>query len=125
MDYVRRIDFDHLEVEGRQRQSLLDAQSGATTCAISCIKTPPGEGSPEGLHTHWFDQIFYVMRGTMSIEVEHNTYEAGPGTLVIFPAGVAHRNWNEGTEPTIHLNIATPLPDPALPFAQRVDGPAS
>jgi quercetin dioxygenase-like cupin family protein len=123
LDYVRSIDFDRLEADGRQRQSLLDDQSGATSCAVSCVKTPPGDGSPEGLHTHAVDQLFYIIRGTMNIQVNEARYQAGPGTLVVFPAGVPHRNWNDGIEATIHLNVATPLPDPAMPFATRVDGP--
>ena len=56
----------------------------------------------------------------MNVEVEGKEYEAGPGTLVIFPAGVPRRNCNGGTEPTIHLAFNTPLPDPNVPFSQPV-----
>lgn len=104
----------------RTVQRLLDATTGATSCTVSCIKTPPRSGSPEGLHTHVVDQIFYVLEGTMSIEVRGQRYEAGPGSLVVFPAGVPHRNWNEGTEATLHLSITSPLPDPTVPFATPV-----
>ena len=47
-------------------------------------------------------------------------YVAGPGSLVVFPAGVPHRNWNGGTEPTVHLAFNAPMPDPAEPFARPV-----
>jgi quercetin dioxygenase-like cupin family protein len=67
------------------------------------------------------DQLFYILGGTMSLEIEGKQYEAGPGTLVVFPAGIAHRNWNAGSEATVHLAINSPLPDPALPFAQSID----
>ena len=40
-----------------------------------------------------------ILGGTMSLEIEGQPYTAGPGTLVVFPAGVPHRNWNGGTEP--------------------------
>ena len=37
-----------------------------------------------------------------------------------FPAGVPHRNWNGGREPTVHLAFNTALPDPTSPFARSV-----
>lgn len=125
MEYVRKVDFDKINATGpseRYTQKLLDHANGAQTCTINCIKTPPGGGSPEGRHTHAVDQFFYILSGTMSLEIEGKDYEAGPGTLVIFPAGVPHRNWNAGSEPTVHLAFNTPLPDPNAPFAQRVGG---
>jgi mannose-6-phosphate isomerase-like protein (cupin superfamily) len=120
MDYVRKVDFAAIDGTGpeeRFTQILFDHTSGAKSCSINCIKTPAGGGSPAGLHTHAVDQMFYILKGTMSIEIEGKQYEAGPGALVIFPAGVAHRNWNGGSEPTLHLAINTPLPDPNVPFA--------
>jgi mannose-6-phosphate isomerase-like protein (cupin superfamily) len=123
MEYVRKVDFEALARSGpdeRITQQLFDHESGAKTCTINCIKTPAGGGSPAGMHVHEVDQIFYVLSGTMSVEIEGTQYDAGPGTLVIFPAGVPHRNWNGGTEPTVHLAFNTPLPDPNVPFARSV-----
>jgi len=123
MEYVRRVDFAAIAKSGaneRFTQNLLDHTSGAKTCSINCIKTPAGGGSPAGMHIHAFDQIFYILSGTMSIEVEDQRYDCSPGSLIIFPAGVQHRNWNGGSEPTVHLAFQTPLPDPNLPFAKSV-----
>jgi mannose-6-phosphate isomerase-like protein (cupin superfamily) len=123
MEYLRHVDFAAFERAGpdeRVTQVLFDHESGAETCSINCIKTPAGGGSPAGMHTHAVDQIFYILSGTMSVEIEGRTYEAGPGTLIVFPAGVPHRNWNGGSEPTVHLAFNTPLPDPQVPFAQSV-----
>ena|SRR5712691_8522080 len=121
MEYVRTVDFPTMNNSGpneRYTQVLLGHDSGAKTCTINCIKTPPGGGSPAGLHTHAVDQIFYILSGTMGVEVEGTEYDAGPGTLVVFPAGVPHRNWNAGAEPTVHLAFNTPLPDPSVPFGK-------
>lgn len=123
MEYVRRVDFAAIDKSGadeRLIQALLDHDSGATSCAINCIKTPPGGGSPDGMHVHDVDQAFYILRGTMSIEIEGRQYDCPPGSLIVFPAGVPHRNWNSGGEPTIHLAINTPLPDPTRPFSRSV-----
>ena len=123
MEYVRKVDFSAIDLSGateRLTQVLLDHTSGAKTCTINCIKTPAGGGSPAGKHVHDVDQIFYILRGTMSIEIEGSQYDCGPGSLIIFPAGVRHRNWNGGGEPTVHLVFNTPLPDPSKPFARSV-----
>jgi mannose-6-phosphate isomerase-like protein (cupin superfamily) len=123
MNYVRAVDFAAIDRTGpgeRFTQTLFDHTSGAKNCTIQCIKTPAGGGSPAGLHTHQVDQIFYILRGTMSIEIEGKQHEVGPGTLVVFPAGVPHRNWNGSSGPTVHLVFNTPMPDPNLPFATSV-----
>jgi quercetin dioxygenase-like cupin family protein len=125
MDYLRTVDFRAMTESApdeRVTQVLLDHLSGGEHCSINCIKTPAGGGSPAGMHTHAVDQIFYILSGTMGIEIEGQEYEAPPGTLVVFPAGVPHRNWNGGSEPTVHLAFNTPLPDPAVPFAVSVGG---
>ncbi len=73
MEYVRTVDFAAIEKSGvdeRLIQNLFDHTSGAKTCTINCIKTPAGGGSPAGLHFHAVDQIFYILSGTMSIEIE-------------------------------------------------------
>src|SRR5258708_39370669 len=123
MDYRRWVDQSGLQnsVPGeRFSQWLLDQNSGSKHCSINYIRTPAGGGSPAGMHTHVVDQIFYILSGTMSLEIEGTPYQAPPGTLVVFPAGVPHRNWNGGTEPTGHLAFHTPPPDPSLPFAHSV-----
>jgi mannose-6-phosphate isomerase-like protein (cupin superfamily) len=123
MEYVRRVDFAAIDKSGadeRLTQNLFDRTSGAKTCTINCIKTPAGGGSPAGMHVHDVDQIFYILRGTMSIEIEGKQYDCSPGSLIIFPAGVRHRNWNGSREPTVHLAFNTPLPDPNVPFAKSV-----
>jgi quercetin dioxygenase-like cupin family protein len=123
MDYVRKVDFAAAaaaDPNTRITQVMLDHASGGEHCSINWIKTPAGGGSPAGMHTHVVDQIFYILEGTMNLEIEGKEYLAGPGSLVVFPAGVPHRNWNGGTAPTVHLAFNTPLPDPAVPFATPV-----
>ena len=123
MEYVRKVDAATVAAAGpneRVSQWLLDHTSGGKHCSINWIKTPAGGGSPAGMHTHVVDQIFYILEGTMNLEIEGKEYQAEPGSLVVFPAGVPHRNWNGGSQPTVHLAFNAPLPDPAVPFATPV-----
>jgi quercetin dioxygenase-like cupin family protein len=122
MEYLRKVDVAALEATPeRFTQMLLGRDSGGSTCEINCIKTPVGDGSPAGLHTHPFDQVFYVLAGTMSLEIDGARHEAAAGTLVVFPSGVPHRNWNAGAEPIVHLALNVPLPDPNVPFATTIE----
>src|SRR3989475_550510 len=105
MEYLRTVDASALaaaDPEARFSQWLLDQDSGSQHCSINYIRTPAGSGSPAGMHTHVVDQIFYILSGTMSLEIEDKQYKAPPGTLVVFPAGVPHRNWNGRRRPTGH-----------------------
>ncbi|HKE64464.1 MAG TPA: cupin domain-containing protein [Micromonosporaceae bacterium] len=111
--YLHAVDRDALAAnpDSRYSQRLFDRSAGADQAAVNYIRTPPGDGSPRGMHTHAWEQLFYILDGTMTIEVEgHGDFQAGPGSLVVFPAGVAHRNWNAGDVATVHLAINTPAP---------------
>jgi quercetin dioxygenase-like cupin family protein len=121
LQYLRKVDFANLaSAHERVSQSLIDRETGARSCSVECIKTPPGGGSPAGLHTHVVDQMFYILEGTMSLEIAGKQHEANQGTLVVFPAGVPHRNWNSTREDTIHLAINSPLPEPGSTFALEI-----
>jgi mannose-6-phosphate isomerase-like protein (cupin superfamily) len=121
--FLRTVDFAAAAarpLSERFTQRLIDVDSGATSCVISYIRTPPGGGSPRGLHTHEVDQHFYVLEGEMGIRIRDDEFVAGPGTLVYFPAGVPHQNWNVGTGVTVHLAINSPLPPADAPREQPV-----
>jgi len=119
MEYVRKIDFATLAtIDDQIVLPLVGPDAGLTGCSINCIKTPPGGGSPPGLHTHPVDQVFYVLSGEMRVEIAGHEYEGSAGTLIVFPANVPHRNWNAGSEATLHLAINSPLPEPGTPFTR-------
>ncbi|HEX3789872.1 MAG TPA: cupin domain-containing protein [Pseudonocardiaceae bacterium] len=121
-EYLRTTDveaFAALATDQRYSQKLLDRTSGGERVGVSLIRTPAGQGSPEGLHTHDFEQVFYVVRGTMNIEIDGSTFRAPAGSLVRFPQNVPHRNWNDG-EDSLHLAINVPAPVLGTPAAKPV-----
>jgi quercetin dioxygenase-like cupin family protein len=124
LEYVFNIDESSLAgAESNVAQVMYDRGRGAEHCSVMWVYTPPGGGSPAGLHTHGVDQLFYIIDGHMEIEVDQQTFTARAGSLVVFPAGVPHRNWNAGDTPTRHLSIAAPLPPSGRPFATPVVSP--
>lgn len=117
------MDHDGLANAGpaeRWTQMLHDQSQGAVGVEVRLIRTPGGSGSPDGLHVHDFEQVFYLLEGEMNIEVEGVESVVKAPSAIVFPQGVPHRNWNAGTVPTLHLAINAPAPDLDKPVSRPV-----
>ena len=96
-------------------QKLLMASDGSPNMTLYVATVEAGAGGPD-LHIHDFDQFYYVLEGTMSCEIGLRRFTAEPHTLVVLPAGVPHRQWNEGPGPERHLTLIAPEPAPGVPW---------
>jgi mannose-6-phosphate isomerase-like protein (cupin superfamily) len=105
---VRKLDESRFQPDRFSQVVLADRTSGLDSLGLGVFRVPPGAGS--SLHMHRFDQIYYVYRGTMELEIGFQRHTVGPHTLVTIPAGMPHRNWNSGAEPEYHLNLRVPEP---------------
>jgi mannose-6-phosphate isomerase-like protein (cupin superfamily) len=110
--YVRPLDESRLDPSSFSMVPLADRTTGSRSCRISVAQVPPGKGTP--LHLHTFDQFYFAISGTMQLQIGLENYTAGPNTYVLLPAGIPHRNWNDGPDMERHLNIQVPemLPAP-------------
>jgi mannose-6-phosphate isomerase-like protein (cupin superfamily) len=59
------------------------------------------------LHEQMVDS-FYVREGTLTLQVDGDTVEAGPGTYALVPPGNPHTFSNPGDEPVTVLNLMAP-----------------
>jgi len=67
----------------------------------------PGGGPP--LHTHSNeDELFYVLEGTLAVEVLGQTHIAEAGSLAYLPRCIAHRFACHGDRPAKFLGFTTP-----------------
>jgi mannose-6-phosphate isomerase-like protein (cupin superfamily) len=112
LQVIRALDQTQFDPSRFSQVILADRSSGLDTLSLGVFRVPPGARSP-GLHMHRFDQIYYVIGGTMGVEIGFSEYVAGPDTLVVIPAGMPHRNWNAGTDVEYHLNLRVPEPSGA------------
>jgi mannose-6-phosphate isomerase-like protein (cupin superfamily) len=117
---VRRLDPAAFRGERFQTQPMADRSTGSEHVRIYVARVPPGGGGPT-THVHEFDQLYFVLRGTMQLEIALGRYTAGPNTLVVLPAGVPHTNWNDGPEVESHLALLAPTPPPGM----RLDHPVT
>ena len=80
----------------------------------------PGDKGP-GTHIHEFDQYYFVLEGVLQIEVALERHEAPAGSLVLLPAGVPHRQWNDGPGVERHLAVQSPAPREGAGWERDVD----
>jgi mannose-6-phosphate isomerase-like protein (cupin superfamily) len=73
-------------------------------------------------HVHDADQLYYVVEGQMHVELGEARHRAGADSLVFIPAGLPHRNWNEGPATEFHFEIIVPSARPGRPLLTLVDG---
>lgn len=78
-------------------------------------------GCGPGLHYHHVDQLYFLLRGHMTVQLGTSEHEVDAGTLVVIPAGLPHRNWNDGPGSETHFEMIIPAPSPLSPIAHFVD----
>jgi quercetin dioxygenase-like cupin family protein len=104
---VARLDPGGFRPDRFSQLTLRNRQSGSNHCRFMVARVPPGGSSPE-LHIHRFDQFYFVLSGRMQLQIGLEECSAGPDTLVVLPAGVPHRNWNDGSEDEFHVSVQVP-----------------
>jgi quercetin dioxygenase-like cupin family protein len=82
----------------------------ATGGAFSLVEHPlPPRALGAPVHTHRNeDEYSYVLEGRVGVQLGGDVIEAGPGSLVFKPRGVAHAFWNAGDEQARLLEIISP-----------------
>jgi mannose-6-phosphate isomerase-like protein (cupin superfamily) len=80
----------------------------------------PGGGRTE-LHIHPFDQVYFVIKGAMTVQYGLATYQAGENTLVLLPAGVVHSNQNKGASLQSAITLLLPEPQKGTPLGAGVE----
>jgi mannose-6-phosphate isomerase-like protein (cupin superfamily) len=99
---------------------LVNRANGAAHAAVYLAEVPAGKAGPP-LHVHEFDQFYFVLQGTLSVEIGLQRYDVPPGHLVILPAQVPHRQWNDQDQTEQHLTVMVPEPTAPSSEDQRWD----
>jgi quercetin dioxygenase-like cupin family protein len=85
-----------------------EAATTGGTFFMSETEIEPGfPGPPPHTHAHLHD-MFYVLEGVLTLLVDGETVEAGPGTFVCAPPGTVHTFANRSGAPVRFLNFSTP-----------------
>ncbi|MFF0501847.1 cupin domain-containing protein [Nocardia aobensis] len=118
MEFVRQFDdaqaFD-TGFPGYRAQFLSSLES--TLFIHSVIQE---DGCGPGLHYHHSDQLYFLLEGTMNLQLGEEVTTVGPRSLVFIPAGLPHRNWNDGPGRERHFEMIIPRPGPGAQLAYPV-----
>ena len=75
--------------------------------SVTEIVVPPHSAGPP-LHTHDFDEAFYMLEGTLTFQVEDAVVTKDAGELSFAPRNVAHTLANHSDAPARYVLICTP-----------------
>src|SRR3954469_20568669 len=90
-----------------QTDVLLRSEETGGHVSVTEIVVPPGTAGPP-LHTHDFDEAFYMLEGELIFQVEDALVVKGPGELSFAPRNAAHALANHSDAPARYLLVCTP-----------------
>jgi mannose-6-phosphate isomerase-like protein (cupin superfamily) len=100
--------FAFSEASGSRDPAVRDSKKAT----ILLSRSEPGTGNAS-THLHRFDQFYYVIEGTLGVDIGFDSYEVGPDSLVVIPAGVPHSNRVVGDARESHVMLNVPPPTSA------------
>lgn len=89
---------------------LMRRSHGSEHVGLYLADMAPGKDGPR-THIHDFDQFYFVVAGHLDVEVALERHTVPTNSLVVIPAGVPHRQWNDADQLETHLTILVPEPD--------------
>jgi mannose-6-phosphate isomerase-like protein (cupin superfamily) len=97
--------IDVEELRSSRSFTFLGGEHGGIPVTAILDRSEPGEGP--ALHRHPYDEVWILDEGHASFTAGDRTLTAGPGSVVVVPAGTPHKFTNTGTTPLrmvcIHL----------------------
>jgi mannose-6-phosphate isomerase-like protein (cupin superfamily) len=86
----------------RIARELVGSEHGAGVCLIF-VDAQPGDGP--SLHKHPYEEVFIMQEGRATFTLGEEEIEAGPGDILIAPAGTPHGFVNSGDGPLRQIDI--------------------
>jgi quercetin dioxygenase-like cupin family protein len=95
-----------MPASARNRVLLRGEESGGAAAIVENTMPAGAPGPP--LHSHAFDEAFYVLDGELTVQVDDQVTTAHPGELIFAPRGAPHTLANLGIAPARFLLVLTP-----------------
>jgi mannose-6-phosphate isomerase-like protein (cupin superfamily) len=96
---------------GPRFQVLANRASGSEHGMVSLTRLAPQPDEPPVYRVHSFDELWFVLEGTLTVDIAGEKIAAQRHDLVIIPGGVPYRVWNAETTQERHLTVVTPEPN--------------
>ena len=99
---MHRVRQDQLPFVGMSHQ-FIGAEQGDVGVSAYLVNAPPGRGPR--LHRHPYDKVAFVKEGRGRWTVNDESFEAGPGDILVIKAGEIHTFLNIGDGPLVVHDI--------------------
>ena len=86
---------------------LLRSEETGGEVSLTEIVVPPRSAGPP-LHTHDFDEAFYMVEGELVFQVEKTLATKGPGEVSFAPRNAPHTLANHSEAPARYVLVCTP-----------------
>jgi quercetin dioxygenase-like cupin family protein len=86
---------------------LLRSEETGGNVSVTEIEVPAHSAGPP-LHTHDFDEAFYMLDGELIFQVDEELVTRGAGELSFAPRNVAHTLANHSEAPARYVLVCTP-----------------
>jgi quercetin dioxygenase-like cupin family protein len=96
-----------LPVQNPRTNVLLHGEESGGHVSVTEIELPPHTAGPP-LHTHDFDEAFYILAGELIFQVEDTLDTKRAGELSFAPRNVAHALANHSDKPARYVLVCTP-----------------
>ena len=96
---------------GFRRATYVDRAMGSVHMGTGiCFLNAGGSIAP---HLHSFEESFYILEGSVSVQIGEKAHTLGPGNFGLIPTGTAHSWKNVGTGTARWLEMQAPQPRPS------------
>jgi quercetin dioxygenase-like cupin family protein len=86
---------------------LLHSDESGGHVSVTEITVPPGIAGPP-LHTHGFDEAFYILEGELVFQLGETLFTKGVGEVFFAPRNVPHALVNRGRAAARYVLVCTP-----------------
>jgi mannose-6-phosphate isomerase-like protein (cupin superfamily) len=96
---------------GFRRATYVDHAMGSVHMGVGvCFLDANGAVEP---HVHSFEESFYVLEGTVTVQIDRKSCALGPGNFGLIPTGTRHAFRNQSGQPARWLEMQSPQPRPS------------
>ncbi len=85
-----------------------EGDDGDSTFSLAEVSLPPNFPGPPPHRHETFVDSFYVLDGTLSVQLGEDVVDATPGAFAFVPPGAVHTFANTSENPVRHLNLMAP-----------------
>jgi mannose-6-phosphate isomerase-like protein (cupin superfamily) len=109
--YTRTLDAGEASSAGaRTEWTIADDAYGVRSARIHTVELAECE-APSNPQVLDVDHLMFVLEGRLTLAIAGQDTVGDAQSLIVIPAGVAHRQWNPSPLPVRYLDVQVPAPE--------------